>query len=197
MSRIVNLLLFISFILGSIFFYFFNDIDLDVLSRKYVYVVLFLTPPVLLLILLLRIKNKFELLKGNVVLVFSISFLAFIVINTRHHKNYNRKHIDTAGGLIFVGTVQGLEISYGTGYFTISYLNSKNSYSEVNFIRSKSFVKDISNGDTVLVLRSLGERDIHVLYDKKPTSEEIEQCKSICYYLNGEIVNRLDIEENK
>lgn len=192
-NRTINVILLIFILLGGVAFYFFKEIDLIINSKRYVYNVLFLLPPLFFLLLLNRLKPTLKWLKGNVALIFSVLFLVFIVISYKHHKIQDKKHIDKTGGFISVGIIKGSKVSYGTGYITISYKNNKKLQSEINLIRSKSFVKDVSVGDTVLILSSLDNK-VFFLYDKHPANEKIQQCKGGCYYLNGQIVDSLDFQ---
>lgn len=186
-------MLLIFILLGGVSFYFFKEIDLVITSKRYVYIILFLLPPLLLLILLNRLKLNLRWLKGNVALLFSVSFLVFIVISYKHHKVHDKEYIDKTGGIINVGIIKEAKVSYGTGYITVFYKNNQKLQSEIILIRSKTFVEDISTGDTVLVLSSLDSR-VCFLYDKHPTKEKIQQCKEGCYYLNGQIVDSLDFK---
>lgn len=185
-------MLFMLIILACVSFYFIKEIDLDIAKNGYVYIILFFLPPLLLLILLKRLK-KWSI--ETVLFVICVTAVVFIVISGRHHRAIDKEYIDKTGGVMNVGIIKEIEISYGSSYITISYLNNQKSQFGTKFSRSASFVDDILVGDTILILSSIIDSTIDEFLYKHPAKEKIQQCKDGCYYLDGRIFDRFEIEK--
>lgn len=138
-------------------------------------------------------KNKITI--ETVLFVICVTTVVFIVISGRHHRTIDKEYIDKTGGVMSVGIIKEIEISYGSSYITISYINNLKSQFRTKFSRSASFVDDISVGDTILILSSIMDNTRDEFLYKHPAKEKIQQCKEGCYYLDGRIFDRFEIEK--
>jgi len=201
--RVVDFLLIILTLLAIVVNYFYHEIfgvtDFYIASNgfwdEYKFLFIYLSIFVTSVSLIFRLSSRFKLIKNNKVLIGGLVILATIILSAKKRNSDEYKYISDNGGVIKQGVVTGFATHSYNKHILVSYSWNSIEYTK-EFLTNKEarFIFEIK--DTVCVLFSIDNPNISLLYS--PLSYgQLVNCKEEYYYLNGEIVDRLDIGENK
>jgi len=136
------------------------------------------------------LSKQFRIIKNNRVFVFFIPFVIIMVGALKNETKNKKKYISRNGGIVEQAIVKSKFVGRTCRYICVEYNADKET------IKCKRDVYNrLSINDTVLIIHSVKFPEMRVVYSFFPDAQMKQQCKDGCYYLDGQIFDRFEIEK--